>query len=273
MGKVQLSWLRRQWLKVAAVIGDHPKTATVMLVGSIGLILFYGIRLGGFSHFIESAARWRLETFGGSHHVSRSVRTPDVLLSMKHPDYDRLDVISPTAVHLGGSAFRKEFRKMAKEHARMRVAVLDPRLSDPAHPQHQRFLALAKAFGQSSRELDARLWHSVAVLLFLQEEFGDRLEIRLISAPSPDARAPYFSIGRSGHLYQSFNPKRRLDVIVPRPDQPTFTDSFSNPGVIIVNRPDHSDVILFTEAFKAMWESATPLDEALREEFCAHIDG
>lgn len=272
MGKVQLSWLRRQWLKVAAVIGDHPKTATFMLVGTVGLLLFYGIRLGGFSHFIESAARWRLETFGGTLRVSRSVRTPDVLLSMKHPEYNRLDVTSPTASHLGGSAFRKELRKMAADHAQMRINVLDPRLSDPSHPQHERFLALADAFGQSPRELDARLWHSAAVLLHLQEEFGDHLEVRLISKPSPAAKPPYFSIGRSGHLYQSGNPKRRLDVIVPRPAEPTFTDSFSDPGMIIVDRPKNPEVLRFTEAFKAMWEAATPLDATVQREFRTHID-
>jgi hypothetical protein len=192
---------------------------------------------------------------------------------MKHPEYDRLDVTSPTASHLGGSAFRKELRKMAKAHAQMRINVLDPRVSDPSHPQHERFLALAEVFGQSHRELDARLWHSVAVLMHLQEEFGDQLEVRLISKPSTEAQAPYFTIGRSGHLYQSGNPKRRLDVIVPRPDEPTFTDSFSDPGMIIVNRPENAEVLRFTEAFKSMWELATPLDGTIQKELRAHIDG
>lgn len=271
--KLQLSWLRRQWLKVAAVIGDNPRMATFVLVGSIGLMLFYGIRLGGCAHFIESAARWRLETFGGVHHVSRAVRTSDVVLSLKLPQYDRLDLTSPTAVHLGGSAFRKELGEIAENGGHLRINILDPRISDLSHPQHERFLALAAVFGQTHRELDARLWHSVSVLLRLQDELGDRLEARLISAPSADAKAPYFTIGRSGHLYQSANPKHCLDVIVPRPETPSFTDSSSDPSVIIVNRPNNPEVLRFSEAFKSLWEAATPLDAALQQELRARIDG
>ena len=81
------------------------------------------------------------------------------------------------------------------------------------------------------------------------------------------------SIGRSGHSYLAANPAKRLDVIVPRPDQPSYNDSFSDPGVIHLNRPKNAEVTRFTEAFKTMWESATPLDAALQEKFRAHIDG
>ncbi|MGI9243232.1 MAG: hypothetical protein ACR2RV_20710, partial [Verrucomicrobiales bacterium] len=140
-------------------------------------------------------------------------------------------------------------------------------------PQHARFLRLAEAFGQSRHELDVRLWHSIAVLMHLKEELGDCVEIRLISEPFAEARDPYFTIGRSGHSYLSDKPKRRLDVIVPRPDQPSYTDSFSNPGVITLNRPNNPEVIRYTEAFESLWESATPLDAALEEEFRTHIDG
>lgn len=237
------------------------------------MVLFYGIRLGGFSHFVESGARWRLETFGGSHRVNRSVQMPDVWLSMKHPEYDRLDVTSPTASHFGGSAFRKELKEIAELKGQMRFNVLDPRLSDPSHPQYERFLELAKVFGQSRQELDVRLWHSVAVLMRLQEDLGDRLEIRLIAEPFAEAKAPYFTIGRSGHSYLSANPSKRLDVIIPRPGEPTYSDSFSDPSVIILNRPKNAEVIRFTEAFNTMWETAVPLDAALQKTFRAHIDG
>ncbi|MGI9244191.1 MAG: hypothetical protein ACR2RV_25560, partial [Verrucomicrobiales bacterium] len=122
-------------MKAAAVIGDHPFLSTVILSGAVGMFLFYGFRLGGFTHFFESGARWRLETFGGSHQVDRSVKMPDVWLSMKHPEYDRIDVTSPTASHFGGSAFRKELREIAEIDGKVRFDILDPRISSPSHPQ------------------------------------------------------------------------------------------------------------------------------------------
>ena len=78
------------WFKGAAVAGigtglfwgsdNAPRPARAVgyaLAAVVGLVLFYAIRLDGFSHCIESGSRWRIETFGGRHHVDRSVRTPD----------------------------------------------------------------------------------------------------------------------------------------------------------------------------------------------------
>jgi hypothetical protein len=272
--RVQLSWTRRQWLKITALAGDHPGIAVLVLGGSLGLILFYGIRLGGFSHFLESGARWRMETFGGSHHVERSVQTPDVLLSLKQVEYDRLDVTAPTAIHLGGTAFRKELRRMVLERGgQLRINALDPRLADPDHPSHQRFVSLAEVFGMTEIELAARCWYSTAVLLHLEEEFGDGVQIRLISQAGDSAAHPYFCIGRSGQSYFSDDPKTRLDVIIPRPAEPTFSNSFTHPGVIIKDRPKQAEVIRFTAAFNATWANATPLDQALQDELRTHLDG
>ncbi|MFT4550946.1 MAG: hypothetical protein ACI9UA_004943 [Pseudoalteromonas tetraodonis] len=272
--RIELSLFRRQWLKVAAFVGDHPWMATIVSCGAIGLVLFYGMYLGGFSHFFESGSRWRLETFGGRHEVERSVQTPDVVLSLRHPPYDRLDVTTPTAVHLGGTAFRKELRSMLNERGgRLRINVLDPRLTDPSNPNHARFVELAGAFGMTRHELSARCWHSAAVLLHLAEEFGEKIEIRLIAEPVAGAKSPYFCIGRSGHSYQSENPKKRLDVIVPRPAESTNSDSFTHPGLIIKDRPNNDQVIRFTDAFKSAWDNATPLDQALQDELQNYLDG
>ena len=272
--RIQPSWGRRQWLKILAIIDDHPKVAIFLAMVVLGGVLFYAMLLGGLSHFFQSAARWRVESFGGTLHVDRAVRTPDVLLSFRESEFNRLDALVPTATHFGGTAFRAELRAMVdREDGLIRVGALDPRLSDPDHPQHKRFTELAEAFGMSDYELEARCWYSTAVLLCLEAEFGAGIEIRLIEAPVENAQSPYFCLGRSGHLYYSDGRKGRLDVIVPRPEKPTGSDSFTNPGMIIKNRPKDDDVVRFNRNFDSMWEGALELNGDLRDQFLDHLNG
>ncbi len=272
--RIQLSWSRRQWLKFAAFVEDHPKTTVATVVLLVSFILFYGIRLKGFAHFSESGARWRLETFGGSHRFDRSVRVPDIVLSFQRFQCDQLDITVPTAAHLGGTAFRKELREIAAEKdGRIRVAALDPRLSEVGHLHHERFAELSEVFGMRPWEFRARCWHSTAVLIHLGEELGEAIEIRLISEPSPDAVEPYFVIGRSGHAYRAAKPEKRLDTIVPRPAEPTGSDSFTHPGTVHMNRPKHPDVVKFSEAFATLWQKATPLTPELKDELLIQLRG
>ena len=272
--RTQPSWGRRQWLKIVATVDDHPRATIALVVVVLGVAVFYATRLGGMSHFMESGARWRVDTFGGTHHVDRAVRTPDVLLSFREREFNRLDALAPTAVHFGGTVFREELRAMAaREGGFIRIAALDPRLAEENHPGHARFVALGQAFGLSPYELAARCWHSTAVLLRLAEELADRVEIRLISEPHEDAQAPYFCIGRSGHAYEAGDEGTRLDVIVPRPSEPTGSDSFTHPGMIIKNRPNNPDVLRHTREFESLWNAATQLDDELRIELLDHIDG
>ena len=272
--RVQTPWLRRQWLKVTAFMEDHPRIS----VGIGGLLLaaflFYGIRLGGFAHFRESASRWRVETFGGAHQVDRSVRISDVILSFQHRQYNKLDVVAMTAVNLKGNAFREELREIAAEpEGHIRIVALDPRLGEPGHPEHEKFVALAEAFGQKQWEYRARAWHSASVLLHLRKELGDAIEIRFLSTPSKDANPPFITAGRSGHLYFSTNPKKRLDVVVPRPDEPDGNDSFAHPGTVYIDRQEDGQVVKFTAQFKELWEKATPLDDALQNELLQELRG
>ncbi len=272
--RVETPWLRRQWLKITAFMEDHPRLSVGAGVLLLAAFLFYGIRLGGFAHFRESAARWRVETFGGAHHVDRSVRIPDVILSFQDRQYDQLDVVAMTAVNLKGTAFRKELREMAADpDGRIRIVALDPRLGEPEHPGHAKFVALAEAFGQKQWEYRARSWHSASVLLHLKEDLGDAIEIRFLSTASEGAHPPFLTAGRAAHLYFSDNPKKRLDIVVPRPDEPTGTDSFTHPGTIYIDRPKNGQVVKFTAQFNELWEKATPLDDALQNELLQELRG
>jgi hypothetical protein len=263
-GRVSLSWPRRQWLKFVALLEDHPLPTVTLIVLTTAFLLFYATRLHGWSHFKESFARWRVDAVGGTHKVNRSIRIPDVLLSFEDPEHDRIDFLAPTSVHIGANAFRQELQELVDHHGAARIITLDPRLADPSHPHHERFSQLARAFGQEPWEFAARALYNAAVVMRLDEEFGDACRIRFVSTPSPDARPPYFTIGRSGHSYQSDNPDDRLDVMVPRPETPTGRDSLTDPATIAANRPNHPDVTRFTNAFDNTWETAAPLDDAIR---------
>ena len=106
----------------------------------------------------------------------------------------------------------------------------------------------------------------------MEEDLGDGIEIRLISEPSDTSKYPYFCSGRSGHNYFSTNQKKRLDIIVPRPEKPTYSNSFTHPGKIIKDRPKNADVVRFTKAFEATWETAIPINQALHEKLRTYLD-
>jgi hypothetical protein len=264
-GRVSLSWPRRQWLKFVAILQDHPlPTLTLIILGSAFLI-FYATQLQGWSHLKESFARWRVDTLGGNLTVNRSIEIPDVLLSFEDPKHDRIDFLGPTTVHIGANAFRKELRELIQHNGSTRIITLDPRLANASHPQHERYLQLAQAFGLEPWEFAARLHYNAAVVMRLDEEFGDACQIRFLATPSPHAHTPYFTIGRHGHSYQSSDPSDRLDVLVPRPANPTGFDSLTDPATVIVNRPDNPEVVRFTKAFEETWSQAVPLDDNIRD--------
>lgn len=273
-GLVRPSFFRRLWLRIMAVAEDHPFASLSLFGALLAIVLFYGFRLGGFDHFRESWARWRVENFGGRHHVDRSVRTSDVVLSFHRMQFDQLDAFTMTAAHLKASAFRKELKEMAAEEGgRIRIVALDPRLGDVDHPLHPAFAELAAAFGHKPWEYSARCWHSVAVLIELENEIGESLQVRLLTEALPDATPPFFSIGRSGHAYRAKDPDKRLDIIVPRPSKPSGTDSFTHPADIFVNRSGNAEVQRFHASFETAWERSIPLDEPLKNEFLIHLRG
>ncbi|MEM7145624.1 MAG: hypothetical protein AAF591_10845 [Verrucomicrobiota bacterium] len=264
-GQISLSWPRRQYLKAVAILEDHPKSTLALLTLALAFLLFYATQLHGWSHFQESLKRWKVESFGGVHHVNRSIRIPDVLLSFEDAGHTQLDFIAPSSVHIGANAFRVELRNLIENHGTARILTLDPRLADPSHPYHQRYLDLAQAFGQQPWEFAARSKYGAAVVTHLADEFGDACEVRFISQPAPDAIPPYFTLGRSGHSYEENNRQDRLDVIVPRPNHPTGLDSLTDPADIVVDRPNYPEVVRFTDAFEQNWENASPLDQSIRD--------
>jgi len=273
MARVQLSRSRYLWLKLSAWIEDHPRLSITTSTLLAALLIFYATVLRGCSHFQESGDRWMLETFGGVHHVDRAVRTPDVVLSLRRFDYDRLDSTLPTAGHFGGTAFRTELKSLVDRGGFIRINSLDARLADPDHPGHTRFLATAAAFGMTPSELTARCWYSISVLLHLKKDLGDKIEIRLFATPDEQAQTDHFCIGRSSHAYHHGDTGKRLDIIVPRPSEPTGLDSFNHPGTIIKNRPENADVVRFTAAFERLWQQGTPIDDVLEREFLEQLHG
>lgn len=273
-GTLKPPWARQQWRKVVVVVEDHPKsTLSVVLVGLV-FVIFYGTQLRGLAHFRESFSRWRVESFGGVHRVERAVRMSDVLLSFRARDYDRLDVLSLTSIHFGGIAFREELEAITRRGGIIRVVMMDPRLSDDGSEKKEAFGKLAEEFGQDREEFRARCWYSTAVILRLSRQLGENLQVRLVSEPIPGSSAPYFSPGRSAHAYMASDPSNRMDIIIPRPDSPSGTDTFTHPASIILDRPDgNPDVDRFTTAFEKAWDGAEVLDETLTQELLKHVNG
>ena len=266
VGTIAPAWLRIQWKKLLAVLDDHPVPTLSVLGACVLLVGFYATQLHGLSHFRESFARWKVETFGGVHEVDRAVRMPDVILSFKPRGYDRLDAISMTSIHFGGIAFREELRELVNRGGLIRVVILDPRLSDPDSPSAPAFAKLASAFGTNPWVLREECWYSTAVILSLSEELGESFQVRLLSNPLPQAEEPYFSLGKSAHAYLYTAPNDRLDVIVPRQDPDQGLSSFAQPASVIIYRPEHPDVQKFKSAFEEAWEHGTVVDQSLYEE-------
>ena len=261
------SWMRRRWLMLTAWMGDHLFLSLLAAAVFTGAVLFYGLRLNGFAHLTDSLRRCRMEIFGGTYHVERSIEVPEVILSFREEAFDRVDAATSSAGFLGGSAFRQEIAAIAaRPGAKLRIIALDPRLADPSHPHHAEFKATAAAFGMEVWEYGARCRHSSAVLLHLLRDFAPTLEARLLSERLPSATDPFFTPGRSLQLYRHDDPAVRLDVLVPRPNEADGMDSFSHPGLIIRHRPDDSEVRRFSAAFAEGWDRARPFDAALQAE-------
>ena len=126
--------------------GDHPWISLIAGMLLAAAVLFYGIRLNGFAHLGEALNRWRMEVFGGTFKVQRSIELPDVILSFHSENFDRVDALSGATGFMGGTAFRKEIAVIAKRPgARIRIVALDPRLGNPQHPRHAEFAAEASA--------------------------------------------------------------------------------------------------------------------------------
>ena len=252
---------------LTAWLGDHPGLALLGGLAMAGGVYFYGVRLNGFAHMADSAGRWRMEVFGGTLKVDRSIEVPDVILSLRGESYDRLDSVAASAGFMGGTAFRKELNVIAaRPGAHIRIVALDPRMGAPGHPRHAEFAAAAAAYGMEPWEYRARCWHSAAVLLHLKKEIGAALEVKFLDERLAAAPAPFFTRGRSVQLSRSDNPSVRLDILVPRPVEADGMDSFTHPGLIIRNRPDDAEVKLFADAFTLAWTRARPLDAALEAE-------
>ena len=273
-GELALSWGRRQWRKIVAIVEDHPKLSILAFILGGSLVLFYATRLQGLAHFRESLSRWKVETFGGVHQVDRAVRMADVILSFRPSDHDRLDVLSLTSIHFGGNAFREELKALAKRGGKMRIVLLDPRIGDRGSAMNDAFLKLAEAFGQKPWEFRARCWYAAAVVLRLSEELGDGLEFRMLSEPIRGAVPPFFSPGRSAHSYMASEPTDRMDIVIPRPDLPGGSDTSTHPAWVIVDRYEQNEeVSRFTEAFQNAWSDAAPVDEALAKQLREYLDG
>lgn len=272
-GDLSPRWPRRQWRKLVALIEDHPIPMVSLLAVAIAFVVFYAFHLDGLGHFQESFSRWQVENFGGVHHVERSARNPDVVLSFAETPYDRLDVLSLLSPHFGGTAYNEELKKLTARGGRIRILTLDPRLGDSSHPRHEAFAKLAEANGQEVWEFRARIWYSIAVLLHLKQDLGEALDLRVLAVPMPEARPPFFVLGRSSQAYCSDRPEVRMDILVPRPERPTYSDSFTHPAIIVRDQPDQPEVKRFSQAFERAWASAIRVDEALAQTFLQHLDG
>ena len=270
-GSLAPAWFRRQWKKLLAIAEDYP---LVMLLGFATVLVptvFYLTTLGGLNHFRESFERWRVESFGGVHEVDRSVRMPDVILSLKPRGYDRLDVLSMTNIYLGGVAFREELRVLAGRGGIIRIVILDPRVSDPDSPQSEEFLGLAAAFGKTPQELTAQCWYSTAVVLSLVQQLGDGLQVRMLREPLSSESLPYFVPGKSSRAYLSSNSGDCLDVIVPDLNLEEGLSSLARPGMVIIDRIEHPVVRQFREAFDQAWERGIAIDSQLEKEFSERL--
>ena len=272
-GHLSVAWPRKQWLKVIAVLQDYPKISVTTITLTLGSLLFYATQLDGLAHFKESFSRWRVENFGGEHQVDRAARAPDVILSFPNAHYDRVDLLSMTSIHFGGRAFRKEIEGVIQRGGIIRVVGLDPRIGNNQHPNNGSFIELAKAFDEELWEFRARCWHSAAVLVRLNQQLGERFQVRLIAEAIPGATSPYMSPGRWSHAYREDDPSKRMDVIVERPDTPDGRSSFAHAARVFRNRPDDPTVSRFTALFEEAWKRGTPLDLPLTQVLLESLDG
>src|SRR5262249_25027265 len=143
---------------------------------------------------------------------------------------------------------------------KVRVLVLDPRVAGAPDGKEQ-FELLARQFGRDPLVLLEECRYSTATLLALQEQLGERLEVRFYRQPARGAQDHFFLPGRSYHKYNSDAPSRRLDVIVPYvPDGPEAT-AWGEGMLRVKDRPDHEQVKRYTEAFGQLWDQAASIEE------------
>ncbi len=275
IGHFAISWPRRQWLKLVAVVQDHPAVTAGSLVAGVVAVMFYLFVLGGGAHVRYAVKVWRLRAFGGVQELDRASRIFDNLEIFDSPDYNRLDIVS-LSLYVASTTFRQELIELVEDdHGRIRIVTLDPRIADPGHPQRAAFENLAGRFGQKPWEFEVECWHSIIKLLTLRDDLGEGIEIRLIAEPSPTAPPGYFLLGRSYHAYNSKTPRKRFDIIVPRPAGEEFraADSPAHPALRLKNRTDNPEVRRFTKEFDLLWQRAQPIDDALAETLLKRFRG
>ncbi len=266
-GTVELSFFRRQWLKLVALMEDHPRAFLAAGGLVLALVWVYGIPLQGAGHCRESLRRWKLEMMGGEYSIDRAIRIFDVLMSFEPEPHDRLDVVVVGGVPLAASAFREELETVVtRRRGRVRYIVLDPRPGEPGSPMAPAYEALATEFGQEPWEFRAGAWHAAAVALRLGEKLGDNFEVRLLSRPAPDAPPPFFVGARWVHAYDADDPSSRMDVVAFGTSGRSGEDYASKPATLYVDRPDDAVVTALQSRFDALWEQADPLDETVRAE-------
>jgi hypothetical protein len=266
-GTVELAFWRRQWLKLVASMEDPPRI--ILSVGGVFAVLVwvYGVPMKGLGHGVESFRRWKLEMVGGEYSIDRAIRIFDVLMSFEPEPHDRLDVVVVGGVPVAASAFREELETVAaRRRGRVRFVILDPRAGEPGSPMASAFDAMAVELGQEPWEFRVGAWHAAAAVLRLREKLGDNFEIRLLSAPAPDAEAPFFVGARWVNAYDAVDPTERMDVVAYGTSGRSGEDYANKPATLYVDRPDNPVVKALQSRFSALWNQATPLEEAERDD-------
>jgi len=271
-GRIALPFWRRQWKKLVAIMDDHPYP---FLLGGILagiLVVFYAVPLRGASHCVESLRRWKLEMVGGEYEIDRAVRIYDVMLSFEPAEHDRVDIVSMGGVPLVGSAFRREIETVVEaRNGRVRFLALDPRVSEPGHPSHGEFKALAEELGEEPWEFRASVWHAAAVLLRLGESLGAGFEVRFVTGQEGVGGRPGFVGAPWVSAYESGNPRRRMDFMALEGGNHAGKDFSARPARLLVNRPDSREAVERGRRFAEWWEKSAVPDAGMREEFMAHL--
>lgn len=273
-GKIGHSWGRRQWLRLVAWMEDHPWPSLGVMVLGVGFVVFYGVRLGGISHFKTSFARWRVENFGGEIAVDRSIRVFDVLLSFEPVPYDRLDVVSAGAMPVGLSSLRQELNEVVKnDRGLVRYVALDPRLADPDRPDRAAFEELARRYGLEPWELREGIDLTMSAVLHVARDLGPGFEVRVVQELDAGGEiVGLLTAGRGAHAYRSGDPSARLDILLTGSGS-AGNGGLAQPALVVRNRPDHPLVRERQEQFERLWNKAVPLDVELRKEVLEDLNG
>ena len=236
------------------------------------LVVFYAIPLRGVAHARESLRRWMLEMVGGEYEIDRGVRIYDVILSIEPEEHDRVDLVSMGGVPLVGSAFRRDLETLVAERGgKVRFLALDPRVSASDHPSHGHFKALAVELGQETWEFRSAVWHAAAVLLRLKEQLGEDFEVHFVDGQEGVGGNGGFIRKPWVNAYGGKDPRKRMDLVAADPEAHPGADYSARPAKLYVDRPDDAEVEALGKLFEEWWGKTTVLDDALREEFLAHL--